>query len=62
MTLGNFECVMGEASEIEFWIKNEIGNYDNKAKKAKEWCDKASIGDMYNDDFIYIEVIEEVLD
>lgn len=57
MILGNFECEMTEPSEIKFWIENEIGKYDNKSTRAERWCSNASIGDMYTDDFIYIEVV-----
>lgn len=58
MTLGNFGCKMQEPSEIKFWIENEIGKYDNKSIKAEEWCDNASVGDVYDDDFIHIEVTD----
>lgn len=56
MTLGDFGCEMTEPSEIKFWIENEIGNYDNKSTRAEEWCSNASVGDVYDDDKIHIEV------
>lgn len=56
MTLGNFACEMLKPSEIKFWIENEIGKYDNKSARAEEWCDNASVGNVYDDDFIHIEV------
>lgn len=58
MTLGNFACQMLEPSEIKFWIENEIGKFDNKSAKAEEWCNNASVGNVYDDDFIHIEVTE----
>lgn len=56
MTLGDFGCEMESPSEIKFWIENEIGKYDNKSVKAEKWCHNASAGNIYNDDFIHIEV------
>ena len=58
MTLFDFSCKMSKPSEIKFWIENEIGKYDNKSLRAEEWCKNASIGDVYEDDFIYIEVTD----
>lgn len=58
MTLGNFSCTMLTPNQIKFWIENEIGKYDNKSLRAEEWCKNARIGDIYEDDFIYIEVID----
>ena len=57
MILGDFGCEMIEPSEIKFWIENEIGKYDNKSSRAEEWCNNASAGSVYDDDFIHIEVI-----
>lgn len=56
MTLGNFSCEMLEPSEIKFWIESEIGKYDSKSTRAENWCNNASTGDSYDDDFIHIEV------
>lgn len=56
MTLGNFACEMLKPSEIKFWIENEIGKYDNKSAKAEKWCNNACAGNVYDDDFIHIEV------
>ncbi len=58
MILGNFMCTMGEPKEIKFWIENEIGEYEGKSTKAEKWCSKALIGDVYDDEFIHIEVLE----
>jgi hypothetical protein len=58
MTLGNFVCKMLKPSEIKFWIENEIGKHDNKSVKAEEWCNNACIGDIYDDEFIHIEVTD----
>jgi len=58
MTLGDFACEMLKPSEIKFWIENEIGEYDNKSKRAEEWCDNASVGNVYDDGFIHIEVTD----
>ena len=58
MTLNDFGCEMLKPSEIKFWIENEIGKYDAKSARAEEWCDNASVGDMYDDDFIHIEVTD----
>lgn len=58
MTLGDFACKMQKPSEIKFWIENEIGKYDNKSVRAEEWCNNASVGNVYDDDFIHIEVTD----
>lgn len=58
MTLGNFSCEVQNPFNIKFWIENEIGKYDSKSERAEEWCSNASVGDLYDDDFIHIEVQE----
>lgn len=57
LILGNLEAEVHEPEDIRFWIENEIGAYEGKAKKAEEWCKQASIGDVYDDEFIHIEVM-----
>ncbi len=58
MTLGDFGCEMLKPSEIKFWIENEIGKYDTKSARAEEWCKNASVGDVYDDDFVHIKVTD----
>lgn len=58
MTLWDFECTTSDSEKIRFWIENEIGDYDDKSYKAEEWCRNASVGDVYDDEMIHIEVEE----
>lgn len=48
------EATVKSSSEAAFWIKNEIGDYNNIAKDAEEWCNTAKIGDVYFNDFVVI--------
>lgn len=58
LTLWDFECAMSEPREIRFWIENEIGDYDGKSSRVEEWCRNASVGDVYDDEMVHIEVEE----
>lgn len=58
LVLWDFECTMRKPEEIRFWIENEIGDYDGKSSRAEEWCKNASVGDVYDDEMIHIEVEE----
>ena len=42
-----FKARVENPSEVAFWIKNEIGNYNNIAVDTQKWCETANKGEIY---------------